>query len=111
VEEVGLKNAKINLLSNPSSSVNVVDLETGAKGIVSGEYGLGLAMDMVAQTDALNEGETIVTSGLGGGIPRGLLVGKIKDLRSSGDKLFQQASIVPRVKYATLEVVFVIKNK
>lgn len=110
VDEVYPTSSKINLLSDSNSLVNVVDLETGAKGIIRGEYGLGLVMDMVTQVDALNVGDTIVTSGLGGNIPRGLLVGKIREIKISDDRLFQKAVVVSRIKYSKLDTVFVIKN-
>jgi rod shape-determining protein MreC len=110
IGEVSLKSSKVNLLTNSLSSVNAADLNTGAKGIIRGEFGLGVIFDMVAQTDVLNVDDQIVTSGLGGDIPRGLLVGKIQEIRSTQDKLFQQALVIPQVKYSGLEQVFVIKN-
>ena len=76
---------------------------------MKGEYGLGIVLDMVAQTDALNEGDTVVTSGLGNNFPKGLYIGKIQEIKSSDDKLFQEALIVPRVKYSKSEILFVIK--
>lgn len=109
VSEVFRNNARVNLLSNFSSSVNALDLETGSKGIIRGEFGLGLVMDMVDQNDVLNEGDTIATSGLGSNIPRGLLIGKVKEVKPTEDKLFQQALIAPSVRYSKLEVVFVIR--
>lgn len=110
VDEVYSHSAKINFLINVNSSINVLDLETGAKGIVRGEYGLGLMLDMVKQTDLLSEGDNIVTSGLGSEIPKGLLVGKIKEVKISKDKLFQEATINSRVKYTNLDTIFIIKS-
>ncbi|MFA6383092.1 MAG: rod shape-determining protein MreC [Parcubacteria group bacterium] len=110
VSEVTTHSAKITLLSDSNSVVNVVDSETASRGVLKGEYGLGVLMDMVSQQEALNNGDTVVTSGLGSNIPRGLLIGKIQEVRSSGDKLFQQAVVVPRIKYSKMDVVFVIKN-
>lgn len=109
VAEVYASSSKINLLSNPNNFINVVDVETGAKGIARGEYGLGLVMDMVTQSEALNIGDTIITSGLGGNIPRGLLVGKVKEVKISDDRLFQKAVVVSRIKFTQLETVFVVK--
>lgn len=109
VEDVYWESSKVNLLTDSSASVSAIDLETGAKGIVRGEYGLGLSIDMVAQTDTLNEGDTVVASGLGSGIPGGLYIGKIQRISATEDKLFQKAQVVPKVKYSKLEVVFVIK--
>jgi rod shape-determining protein MreC len=110
ISEANLKSSRVDLLTNSSSSVNAADLSTGAKGIIRGEFGLGVILDMVAQTDVLNVGDEIVTSGLGGDIPKGLLIGKIQEIRSTQDKLFQQALVIPQVKYSALEQAFVIKN-
>jgi len=110
VSEVYSASAKVDLLTNSDSAINAMDLETDAKGIIKGEYGLGVLMDMVSQTDTLNNGDTVVTSGLGGDTPKGLFVGTIQEIRNSEDKLFQQAIIIPRVKYSDLDVIFVIKN-
>jgi len=110
VSEITPHSAKITLLSDSTSVVNVVDNETASKGVLKGEYGLGVLMDMVSQQEVLNNGDTVVTSGLGSNIPRGLLIGKIQEVRSTGDKLFQQAVVVPRIKYSKMDVVFVIKN-
>lgn len=110
VEEVYADSSRVKLLTDSMSAVNVADLETGARGLVKGAYGLGMTMDMVAQTDTLNIGDTVITSGLGREVPRGLLIGKIQEIKLSPDKLFQQAVVVPRIKYQKLDVVFVIKN-
>lgn len=111
VEEVFQNSSKINLLSSALSSVNAFDLETGARGVVRGEYGLGIILDIVDQSDALNQGDIVATSGLGGNVPRGLLIGSIQEVRNSSDKLFQQAIITPRIKYSDLEIIFVVKNE
>lgn len=110
VEEVFPVSSRVNLLTSPTSSINVEDVETSAKGVVKGEFGLGLVMDMVSQTDVLKDGDEVVTSGLGSRVPKGLLIGKIEKITSSEDKLFQQAVISPRVRYVKLDVVSVIKN-
>jgi rod shape-determining protein MreC len=111
VSEVYPSSSKVTLLSDAQSSINVADSETSAKGILSGEYGLGIMIEMVEQTDVLREGDDIVTSGLGGTMPKGLLVGKVDQISTSPDKLFQQAVVRPIVKYSNLNVVFVIKEE
>ena len=111
VDEVYDNSAKVVLLSDASSVVNVSDVETSARGILSGEYGLGLKLSMVEQAEILNVGDDVVTSGLGGSMPKGLLVGKIEQISNSPDKLFQEAVILPKVKYSNLNIVFVIKEE
>lgn len=102
--------ARVVLLSDSASVINVLDSETDSKGILKGEFGLGIVMDMVSQQDPLNNGDMIITSGLGSSVPRGLLIGKIQEVRLAENKLFQQAIVSPRVKYSDLDIVYVIKN-
>jgi len=110
VEEVFSDTSKIALLSNSESAINAVDLETGAKGVLRGDYGLGIILDLVSQKEVLNSGDIIITSGLGSNIPKGLLIGKVQEVRSSIDNLFQQAVINPSAQFQKLDVVFVIKK-
>jgi len=110
VVEVFPASARIMLLSNGESLVSGVSLESEAKGIVKGEYGLGLTLDMVLQKDTIKVGDTIITSGLGGDIPRGLVIGTLQNVHFSSDKLFQQATIVSPVRLDALRYVFVIQD-
>ncbi|HHE45780.1 MAG TPA: rod shape-determining protein MreC [Candidatus Moranbacteria bacterium] len=110
VGEVYANSSKVILLTDSSTAVDAIDLETSAKGFLSGEYSLGLIMKMVEQTAVLNQGDKIITSGLGGIFPRGLLIGRLWQTSNTSDKLFQQAIVMPEVKYSNLEMVFVIKK-
>ncbi len=110
ITAVEKNSSKVRLLTDSLNAVNVIDAETQAKGLLKGRYGLGLIVGMVEQTDVLKVGDNIITSGLGGGMPKGLLIGKIQQVSNTADKLFQQAVIIPKVKYSKLTVVFVIKK-
>jgi rod shape-determining protein MreC len=110
VVEIFPSNARVMLLSNPESLVSGIALDTEATGIVRGEYGLGFLFDMVLQTDTLTVGDSIMTSGLGGDVPRGLLIGTLQDVHLSNDRLFQQASVVSPVRFDRIRYVFVIQN-
>lgn len=110
VQEVGFKTSKVVLLTNPNSTVNVVSLKNGTKGVAKGEYGLGIIFDMILQTDTIEVGDEVITSGIGGDIPRGLYVGTVQEVHPSEDHLFQQAVIISPVQTSKLEVLFVIRN-
>lgn len=110
VADVAPSSARIMLISNPDSLINGVALDTEARGIVKGEHGLGLLLDMVLQADTLRSGDSVVTSGLGGDLPEGLLIGTLQEPRFSDDRLFQQASIASPVKFDKLRYVFIIQN-
>lgn len=110
IAEVFPSTSRVMLLSNPESLISGTALDTEATGIVKGEYGLGLLFDMVLQTDTLKVGDSVVTSGFGGDMPKGLLIGTLQDTHLSGDRLFQQATIVSPVQFDRIRYVFVIQN-
>ena len=110
VSEVFSTSSKVMLISNPDSTVNAVDSKTESKGVVRGEYGLGIIMDMVLQSENLNQGDEIITSGIGKGFPRGLFIGRVGDVGFSPDKLFKKALISSPVDFSRLQFVFVIKE-
>ena len=111
IDEVFSGSSKVMLITNPGSVINGVVSATEAKGILKGKHGLGLAFDMVLQTDIIQTGDAVITSGIGEGFPRGLLLGKIQEVQSSHDHLFQQAIVSPPTKLSKLRFVFVITGK
>ncbi len=108
LSEITPKNSKVVLLTNPKSVVNVSTTQTGAKGVAKGEYGLSIIFDMILQTDSIQGGNEVVTSGVGGGMPRGLYVGTVQNVHASDDNLFQQATIISPVQTSKLQFVFVL---
>jgi len=108
IQEISPNNAKVILLTNPKSIVNVSTTQAGAKGVAKGEYGLGIIFDMILQTDSIQNGNEVVTSGIGGEMPRGLYVGTVQNVHSSDDKLFQQAVVISPIEISKLQFVFVI---
>lgn len=110
IDEVYRGSSKVMLLSNPQSGINAIDLKTNSKGIVRGEYGLGIILDMVLQSESLNAGDAIVTSRIGSNFPSGLLVGTVDEVGISSDRLFQRAVISPPIDFSRLRFVFVIKE-
>lgn len=111
VQDVQRGTSKIILLTNSKSAVNAMTTKNPAKGIVKGEYGLGIILDMILQTDSIQVGDSVVTSGIGGEFPRGLFVGLIQEIHNSGDNLFQQAVISSPIQVSKLQMVFVVKNQ
>jgi rod shape-determining protein MreC len=110
VQAVGISTAQIQLITNPKSTINVMTSKNGSMGIVKGEYGLGMILDMVLQSDQLNVGDSLVTSGIGGNLPKGLYVGTLQEVHPSDDHLFQQATVVSPAQISKLQFVFVIKK-
>jgi rod shape-determining protein MreC len=67
-------------------------------------------MEMIPQEVTLNEGELVLTSGLGGDYPPDIMVGQISSVRRSSTSLFQDASVQSAVDFKGLKAVLVIVN-
>ncbi len=111
VSEVFLHNSKVKVVSNSDISISATTAETGAMGIVGSKYGLGTVLDMVAQTDYLKKGDSVITSEISQNIPQGLLIGKIQEIYPSNDRLFKMATLSMPIDLQKLRVVFVIISK
>ncbi len=102
--------ARVQLVSDPSSAVNVrlqnADTDALLMGSVTGDLDLG----MISQDINVQEGDVILTSGLGGAYPADLLVGQLINLRKLDYELFQKASVQSAVDFSRLEIVLVIMN-
>jgi rod shape-determining protein MreC len=111
VGEVQSDSAQIMLITNSQSLVNGLDSETGARGVVRGEYDMGIVMDMILPTESIKAGDRIITAGTSGSIPKGLLVGVVNEVFLSSDGLFQKATISSPIEVAKIPVVFVVKSE
>lgn len=109
VTEVFPTSARIVFITSRGSVVNVETVQNQAKGVAEGDHGIGTQLNMVQQGQQLNDSDILVTSGLGGILPKGLLVGTIDDIKLSDDKLFQQAHIQMPVDPETLHFLYLIR--
>lgn len=82
--------------------------QTKTQGITDGDLGLTIRMNYIPQLEKIAVGDTIITSGLGGKIPRGLVIGKIVEIRNESNEVWQDATIEPLVNLNNLTVVTVI---
>jgi len=47
-------------------------------GLIEGGYGISVHMNLIPQNETINIGDTVITSGLEEGVPRGLLIGTVE---------------------------------
>ena len=102
--------ARIQLITDPASSVNVrlqnAETEASLVGSVTGD----VALQLIPQDINVQPGDLVLTSGLGGGYPPDLIIGQVGNVRSRDFDLFKQATVQPVVDFNRLEVVLVIVN-
>jgi rod shape-determining protein MreC len=110
VDEVYPVSSTIALVTDSKTAIGGITAENGSKGIIRGDRGLGILYGMVLQSDALKDGDRVMTSGTGSAMPSGLYVGSIGTVRDSADRLFREASIVSPVDFDRLRFLFIVRS-
>lgn len=68
-------------------------------------------MDYIPVDVNVEVGDVIETSGLGGIYPKGIVIGKVKEVRTASSELDRYAVIEPSTDFKRIEEVFVLKKK
>jgi rod shape-determining protein MreC len=112
IRELTANSAQVQLLTDASSFVSGRVQTSRAEGIVQGE-GLqtgSLEMLRIDPDAEVNEGDLVVTSGLGGNFPPDIVIGQITSVRNLEFELSQEAQIASLVDFSTLEFVLVVTS-
>lgn len=110
VDAVMADAARVLLITDPGSAVNVRLQNSNADAVLLGSAAGDLSLDMISQDVVVEPGDVVLTSGLGGGYPADLLIGQVVSVRRRESDLFQRASIQPAVDFSRLQIVLVITN-
>ena len=102
--------ARVQLITDPSSSVNVYLQNADTSAVLYGSVTGDVSLYLISQNSSVEAGDLILTSGLGGGYPADIIIGQVITVRSLEFELFQQATVQPAVDFSRLEIVLVITN-
>ena len=82
------------------------EVDASLRGSVTGD----VTIDQIPQEPELQQGDLVLTSGLGGGYPPDLIIGQVINVRACDFDLFQQATVQPVVDFNGLKIVLIIVN-
>lgn len=102
--------ARVQLINDPGSSINVILQKSGVEAVLSGQLTGEIQLGMISQNAVVQAGDLVMTSGLGGNYPANLVIGQVVTVRKEASLLFQSASVQPAVDFSQLEIVLVITN-
>ncbi|MFQ5847114.1 MAG: rod shape-determining protein MreC [Candidatus Methylomirabilales bacterium] len=108
VVDVSLSSARIQLITDPVSSVGVLLQSSRVTGLLMGARSGGLRIRYLPVRAEIRVGEVVITSGLGGVYPKGILVGKVTAADRRSGALFQETTVDPSVDFSRLEEVLVV---
>jgi len=102
--------SQVMLLTDPSSSVNAQIQRTRATGIVQGQPPRDLIMRFVEQSEEVESGDIVLTSGLGGNFPKRLVIGQVTSVQRDDVEMFQEIRVQSAVQFDRIETVLVVKG-
>ncbi len=102
--------ARVMLLTDPASSVSALIQSSRATGIVQGQGRLGLFMRYVEQSEQVEVGDIVLSSGLGGNLPKRLVIGTVTRVTRDQVQMFQDVQVLSAVRFDRLEMVLVIRS-
>jgi rod shape-determining protein MreC len=110
VVEITPSSARVQLLTDPVSAVGGLIQRTRVTGIVSGNLGAGARVRYLPLMADVAVGDEVVTSGMGGVFPKGILIGRITSVERKSGALFQEATLQSAVDLSRLEEVLILTN-
>ena len=105
------RSAKVLLITDPNSGVDVLVQRTRARGIVSGSLEQKTVMKYVKRSEDIQVGDRLITTGLDGVFPKGLMVGTVTKVQKQNLGLFQYIELTPAVSPSQTEEVLVVKGE
>ncbi len=114
VSEVGTNWATVTTLIDPDIAVSVKDSQSGDTAVLTGSLDAMLdglcRLSYLGSEAEVSVGDTILTSGLGGVYPAGIVVGTISECGTTISGMELYALVTPAADLDELEQVFVIKD-
>lgn len=102
--------ARVLLITDHSSGVDALVQRTRARGIVEGSLDGHCVMKYVKREEDIDIGDRVVTSGLDGIFPKGVLVGEVIHVTRGQRGLLQAAEIRPAAPLDSIEDVVVVSS-
>ena len=110
VSKVFESHAWVMLITDPKSAVSAIVQESRAEGVVAGNYDGALNMEFVGQGAAVKQGDFVITSGVGGGYPPGIVIGRVSTVQKTEQDLFQSVHVDHLASLLALEHVLVLTS-
>ena len=109
VEWAGDHSSRVRLLTDIRFRADVYGVQSHAHGVLMGRGTQSLGLNFVSVDEGMVVGEAVISSGLDGVFPKGLLLGRIDRLDDMDQNKVLEFDISPAVKIRRLEFVTVLR--
>jgi len=106
--EVGPNFSRVRLITDQNSGVAALVQGSRNRGIVQGSLSRDLRLSFIQIDAEIEAGDRVLTSGLGGVFPKGLVVGEVIRADGEHDTLYQLITVRSMVDFNNLEEVLIL---
>ena len=110
VKKATASTSDVQLITDGDFRVLVRVLGTQAPGIIKGRPPSGLKLERVPLDKPLQRDQIVVSSGLDGQFPAGIILGRILDADSGDEAIFKSAQVEPAVQLIQTSIVSILIN-
>jgi rod shape-determining protein MreC len=110
ITSVGSNSARVLLVNDHSSGVDVLIQGSRVRGVLEGAGEKECELKFVTKDNPVKVGDVVVTSGMDQVFPKGLVVGSVSQVSAQTSTLFQTIAVRPAVDFTRVEEVVVVPS-
>lgn len=103
--------SRVLLITDEKSNIDALIQRTRAEGILQGDGSGGGRLKYISNLEDIQAGDLIITSGLSGMYPKGLVLGSVTAFDKKADSLFQKIAVIPASDFSRLEEVLILEYR
>jgi len=100
--------SQVLLLIDENSNIDALIQRSRAQGILQGAGAAGCNLKYISRVEEVRAGDVVLSSGLAGVFPKGLLLGVVTGASRSREGLFQKIDVAPAVDFGKVEEVLAL---
>ena len=100
--------SQVLLLIDENSNIDALIQRSRAQGILQGAGAAGCNLKYISRVEEVQVGDVVLSSGLAGVFPKGLLIGVVTGASRRGEGLFQKIDVAPAVDFGKVEEVLAL---
>lgn len=102
--------SQVELITDKNSRVAALIQKNRAESILCGQSSPVCVLEYLSRDVDIQAGDCVISSGMGGIFPKGLMLGVISKVGKKSYGLFQYAEVTPLVPFSMLEEVLILKT-
>jgi rod shape-determining protein MreC len=108
--DVSWNASRVLLLIDENSNIDAIVQRNRTQGIISGAGSRGMILKYISKTQDVKEGDVIVSAGMGGVFPKGMLIGQVTHVDRQDASLFLKINVAPFTDLSKLEEILILSS-